>query len=445
MPLPFKKVKKKNSKETIKYQKIAWQNPLEIAQKISQNYHENWVFLYSALNKKKANSKSYIALFENQKYCGNDFAKLQEIIENNDKEIWFGSLSYEVASQFENLPKTTKSSIDIEQIFFSKFDLVLEFNHDKQQITAIFNNKIFLEKFLNYKFLNIKYQTPIVKEISSNFNDESYKSAINSLKEMIMAGDFFQANLTRKFFGKFQKNLSQDDNFKLFLELTKQSPANYSAFIKFDDNFIISSSPELFLYGKNNKIFSRPIKGTIKRGKNPEEDKKNKEYLKNSLKEKAENLMIVDLVRNDLSRFCEPATVKVKKLFNIATYKTIYHLSSEIHGKIAKNFSMFDALRASFPAGSMTGAPKIKAMTVLSDFEKINRGIYSGAIGYFRGRDELNLAVVIRTLIVNKNRFEFQVGGAITFDSDAELELEETYSKASAIMKILKLKKFNFS
>lgn len=172
MPLPFKKVKKKNSKETIKYQKIAWQNPLEIAQKISQNYHENWVFLYSALNKKKANSKSYIALFENQKYCGNDFAKLQEIIENNDKEIWFGSLSYEVASQFENLPKTTKSSIDIEQIFFSKFDLVLEFNHDKQQITAIFNNKIFLEKFLNYKFLNIKYQTPIVKEISSNFNDE---------------------------------------------------------------------------------------------------------------------------------------------------------------------------------------------------------------------------------------------------------------------------------
>jgi para-aminobenzoate synthetase component 1 len=163
--------------------------------------------------------------------------------------------------------------------------------------------------------------------------------------------------------------------------------------------------------------------------------------LKNSLKEKAENLMIVDLVRNDLSRVCMPSTIKVKKLFNIATYKTIYHLSSEIHGKIAQKFSIFDAVRVCFPAGSMTGAPKIKTMEVLSDFEKINRGIYSGAIGYFKGNNEVNLAVVIRTLIVKENCFEYQVGGAITFDSDAELELQETYAKASAIDKILNLKK----
>jgi para-aminobenzoate synthetase component 1 len=358
--------------------------------------------------------------------------------------MWFGGLSYEVANQFEDLPKTAKSFIDIEQIFFSKFNLILEFNHKTQLLTVFYNKKIYLDKFNEYKFLEINYQLPIVKEVASNFSDKSYKIAINSLKKMIMAGDFFQANLTRKFFGKFQKKLSQNDNFKLFLELTKQSPANYSAFIKFDDNFIISSSPELFLRSKNNKIFSRPIKGTIKRGKNPQEDKKNKNYLKNSLKEKAENLMIVDLVRNDLSRVCEPSTVKVKKLFNISTYKTIHHLSSEVQGKIAKKFSIFDATRACFPAGSMTGAPKIKSMTVLSDFEKINRGIYSGGLGYFKN-NEINLAVVIRTLIINKDRFEFQVGGAITFDSDADLELDETYSKAVAIMKILKLKKTNFS
>jgi len=298
---------------------------------------------------------------------------------------------------------------------------------------------------LEYRLLDESYQLPIVKKISTNFNDESYKSTINLLKKMIMAGDFFQANLTRKFFGKFQKKVSQNENFKLFLELTEQSPANYSAFIRFNDNFIISSSPELFLKSRNKNIFSRPIKGTIKRGKNPQEDKNNKKYLQNSLKEKAENLMIVDLVRNDLSRVCEPSTIKVKKLFNIATYKTIYHLSSEIHGKIAQQFSIFDAIRASFPAGSMTGAPKIKSMEVLSGLEKINRGIYSGAIGYLKSNNELNLAVVIRTLIIKKDCFEFQVGGAITFDSDAEAELEETYSKASAIMKILQLKKINFS
>ena len=330
-------------------------------------------------------------------------------------------------------------------IFFSKFDLILEFDHKKQQLVALHRNKFFLDKLLEYKFLVEKHQLPIVEKIASNFSDKSYKFSINSLREMISAGDFFQANLTRKFFGKFQKKVSQNENFQLFIELTKQSPANYSAFMRFDDNFIISSSPELFLKSKGGNIFSRPIKGTIKRGKTPQEDRENKKYLKNSLKEKAENLMIVDLVRNDLSRVCAPLTIKVKNLFNIATYKTIYHLSSEIHGKIAQKFSIFDAVRVCFPPGSMTGAPKIKTMEVLSDFEKINRGIYSGAIGYFKGANEVNLAVVIRTLIVKENCFEFQVGGGITFDSDAEFELQETYAKASAIMKILNLEKINFS
>jgi para-aminobenzoate synthetase component 1 len=436
---------KKNVKNNLQSKKISWQNPLKIAQIISQNYQENWTFLYSALHQEKNNSKSYIALFESQKYCGNDFKKLQEIVENSDDEMWFGGLSYEVANQFEYLPKTTPSFIDIDEIFFSKFELILEFNHDKQHLTAIYKNKFFLDKLLKYKPLDENYQLPLVKKVSTNFSDKSYKSTINLLQKMIMAGDFFQANLTRKFFGNFQKETSQNEIFKLFLELTEKSPANYSAFIRFDDNFVISSSPELFLKSVNGKIISCPIKGTIKRGKNPQEDRKNKKYLQNSLKEKSENLMIVDLVRNDLSRVCEPASIKVKKLFNIATYKTIYHLSSEIHGKIAKEFSIFDAVRSSFPAGSMTGAPKIKSMEVLSGFEKINRGIYSGAIGYLRGKNELNLAVVIRTLIIKKDRFEFQVGGAITFDSDADLELEETYSKASAIMKILQLKKINFS
>ena len=433
------------SKDVMKRHKISWQNPLEIAHKISQNYQENWVFLYSALHQEKPNSKSYIAIFENQKYRGSDFEELQKIIKKDVKQMWFGGLSYELSSQFENLPKTSKSFIDIEKIFFSKFDLILEFNHSKQQLLAIYNNKIFLDKLLEYKILDENQQLPIVEKISSNFSDESYKFSINSLKEMISAGDFFQANLTRKFFGKFNKKVSQNQNFKLFTELTKRSPANYSAFMRFDDNFIISSTPELFLKGKNNNIFSRPIKGTIKRGETPQEDQKNKNYLKNSLKEKAENLMIVDLVRNDLSRVCMPLTIKVKKLFNIATYKTIYHLSSEIHGKIAQKFSIFDAVRVCFPAGSMTGAPKIKTMEVLSGFEKINRGIYSGAIGYFKSDNEVNLAVVIRTLIVKENYFEYQVGGAITFDSDAELELQETYAKASAIEKILNLKKTNFS
>ena len=437
-------LQKEIAKEPKKISKISWQNPLKIAKKISQNYQENWVFLYSGLHSEKVNSKSYIALFENQKYRGSDFNKLQEIIENSGEEMWFGGMTYELSHRFEDFSKNQKSFIETEEIFFSKFDLILEFNHDKKQLSAIYKNKFFLDKFLKYKILSKNTQSPIVKKISTNFSDKSYKSTINLLKKMIMAGDFFQANLTRKFFGKFQQQPSPIENFQLFLSLTKKSPANYSSFLRFDDNFIISSSPELFLKSNKKNILSRPIKGTIKRGKNWQEDRENKKYLKNSLKEKSENLMIVDLVRNDLSRVCEPLSVNVKKLFNISKYKTIYHLSSEIRGKIAKQYSVFDAIRACFPAGSMTGAPKIKSMEVLSNLEKINRGIYSGALGYIKN-NEINLAVVIRTLIVKKDCFEFQVGGGITFDSDPESELQETYSKASAIMKVLNLKKINFS
>ena len=193
---------KKIVKNDIKFKKISWQNPLKIAKIISQNYQENWTFLYSALHQEKNNSKSYIALFESQKYSGNDFKKLQEIIENTDGEMWFGGLNYEVANQFEHLPKTAKSFIDINEIFFSKFELILEFHHDKQQLTAIYKNKFFLDKLLEYKLLDENYQLPVIKKISTNFSDKSYKSTINLLKKMIMAGDFFQANLTRKFFGK---------------------------------------------------------------------------------------------------------------------------------------------------------------------------------------------------------------------------------------------------
>ena len=146
----------------MKRQKISWQNPLEIAHKISQNYQKNCVFLYSALHQEKPNSKSYIAIFENQKYRGSDFEELQKIIKKDVNQIWFGGLSYELSSQFENLPKTSKSFIDIEQIFFSKFDLILEFNHDNQQLVARYSDKIFLDKLLEYKLLDENQQLPKV-------------------------------------------------------------------------------------------------------------------------------------------------------------------------------------------------------------------------------------------------------------------------------------------
>ena len=430
----------------LKKTNLPWFEPLDLAQKISANYKENWVFLYSGLSNQQKSSRSFIAVYENQKYRGNNFDEFEKIVAKGDDEMWFGGLNYEALDIFDKNKQSLNpqhylfNQISYPSIFFSQFDLVFEFLHDKKNVVVHARDDEKISSILSFQ--NKPYQGLIsVAKINSNFSDSSYKKSIEELKKMIANGDFYQANLTRKFFGEFDKKLSNRDNFNLFTDLVTISPANYSCFMKFDDLTIISSSPELFLRSKNNIIYSKPIKGTIKRGKTQHEDNINRLYLKNSLKEKAENLMIVDLMRNDFARFCAPKSVRVNNLFKISTYKTIFHLSSQIKGKIAKNYSLFDVVRNCFPAGSMTGAPKIKVIETLRNYEKIQRGIYSGALGYFWGKKAINLSVVIRTLIIKNDKFEFQVGGGITFDSDAESELQETYSKANAILQILKLPK----
>ncbi len=429
-----KKIQKKMQKKQI----LPWQNPLDFAKKISENYgDESWIFLYSALSDKIKNSFSYIALFPQKKIVTDDFFAAEKIIKNSD-EKWFGYLSYEVAEAFEKLPKTKKSFVNLPKIFLINFALVFEFDHEKKKLTLVYDDKKKIDQVLGWTSQQVRGDMLRVENFSSNFSNKSYLAAIADIKKMISRGDFFQTNLTRKFFGKFKKTPSPQENFQTFCELTRLSPANYSAFLKLDKNYVISSSPELFFSLKNGKIISRPIKGTSPRDSDKKQDQKNKSALKNSLKERAENLMIVDLVRNDLSRICKAGSVEVKKLFEITSYKNIHHMSSEIHGKIREKFSAFDAIKSCFPAGSMTGAPKIKAMEIAAKKEKINRGIYSGAIGFF-SKNEANLSVVIRTLILQKNKFEFQVGGAITFDSNPESELEETFSKGSAIANLLKI------
>ena len=431
-----------DSQKIIKKQ-VPWIDPFELATKISHNYFANWFFLCSALHKQNKNSKSYIAIFENNKYVGDDFNEFTKIFaQEKHNKMWFGGLNYEALEQFDNYQKNfyeNNLKAKTPNIFFSNFALVLEFNHQSQKLIVNTNNWELFNKVKNYKLSNKNTKNLLIKNISSNFTDLSYKSSIDNIKKMISAGDFFQANLTRKFFGKFDKNPSQIDGFNLFRNLMKESPANYSSFINFDGNFIISSSPELFLKSRNKKILSRPIKGTIPRGANFLQDQENKNYLKNSCKEIAENLMIVDLMRNDFSRFCLPKSVVVDKLFDITKYKTIYHLSSQIKGKIDANLNIFDAIKNCFPAGSMTGAPKIKVVEILQQLEKMPRGIYSGAIGLIDGFSSLNLAVVIRTLVIKNDEFEFQVGGGITFDSDPQKELEETYAKALGLLKILNI------
>ena len=425
--------------------KISWQDPVIFTQKIANNYSQenpcdSLVFLNSQLSDNKNKATSYLAIFSKEKLITDDFFMAKKVI-SDSKQKWFGYFSYELANQFENLKKTSQSNICENKIHFEQFHLIFEFNHQNKILTAYFSNQRYLDCILNYlpkENSNLAFE---IKNFSSNFSDQSYLKTINKIRHKIGQGDLFQLNLTRKFFGEFVNKIDLSLAFNLFVEHSKLSQTNYSSFFKFGDLIIISASPELFFNVKNKKILSCPIKGTASRSSDKKIDAQNLKNLKNSTKECAENLMIVDLVRNDLSRVCEIGSVKVKKLFAINSYKNIHHMSSQIHGKLKKDCDVFDALQALFPAGSMTGAPKIMAMNLIANYEKIDRGIYSGAIGYIEGHDTLNLAVVIRTLIINQNKFELQFGGGITFESDPAMELQEVYNKANSWFNILKIKK----
>jgi len=421
---------------------ITYQDPLKFVSKIFDNYcfdnpEDSLVFLHCKADDQE-NYLSYLAIFLRQKITGNDFSKLKKTIENSTHQ-WFGYLAYENLHHFEKIKKTKKSFIDLPEIHFEQYHLVLEFDQKNKKLTVRYSNQSYLDLVNNFKAKKTVKKKFKISEFSSNFSDINYLKTIKKIQKKISNGELFQMNLTRKFFGKFSKKISPNQAWQWFLESQQNNPTNYSGFCKFQKKYILCNSPELFFKINDNQISSCPIKGTISRSANFVDDQKNQNTLKNSSKELSENLMITDLVRSDIARVCIAGSVEVKKLFNLTSLQNIHHLSSLITGKLADNVNIFDAILALFPAGSMTGAPKVQAMKLIANYEKINRGIYSGAIGIIEGKNKLNLAVVIRTLIIYENKFEMQFGGGITYNSNPQDELDEVYNKAKTWFKILNL------
>ncbi len=422
-----------------KTKQINWINPLDLAHQISiSDYKENWVFLYSGLNKQIKNSKSYLCLYPQKEIVADDFCEL----EKNLTSQYFGYLAYDLKNQLENLNDGEKSFIDLPNLWVINFGLVIEFDHDKK-ITSVITRSGFRHDAAIQKIINSDTGLPhhikrLAMTINSNFTKSEYLKKVKTIQTKIENGEIYQANLTRKFFGEFQNK--PKNPFEIFLKLNYESPANYSSFLKLSENYIISSSPELFLkIDEQDKVLSSPIKGTAKKFKDKKLDQESQKNLQSSSKEQTENLMIVDLVRNDLSKYCLPNSVRAENIFKISSYKTLHHLSSDIYGIKNPNSSNLDIVKSCFPAGSMTGVPKIKAMEICQQLEKQNRGVYSGAIGFI-GAKTCELSVVIRTLIIRENKFEFQVGGAITFDSNSKKEWQETINKAKGIAKTLGIK-----
>lgn len=350
-----------------------------------------------------------------------------------------GYISYDTGRLLESLPNTATEDFSIPDMrfIFYKNIIIFDLINNKKYITDLDGHIENIHNILKVIDNGEKIADEIVYEKSenifySNFVKEDYKKAVAKLKDYIVSGDVYIANMTQRFWC-----YNDDESFNIYKKLRSINKAPFSAYLNFDDFQIISSSPERFVQVINNKAYTRPIKGTRPRGNNKKEDEVNKLELINSEKDKAELLMVVDLERNDFSKVCKPHTVKVTENFKLEEYATVFHLVSTVEGELKNNVSSVRCIKECFPGGSITGTPKIRAMEIIEELEKVKRNIYTGSIGYFDFRGNCDFNIVIRTIVKKDNKAYFGVGGGITYDSIEEDEYNETLDKARALMRVL--------
>ena len=277
---------------------------------------------------------------------------------------------------------------------------------------------------------------PTVKiALQSRFSKQQYLNAVNEIKAHIVRGDIYVTNFCQEFFAEN----AAIDPIDIFFKLNKLSPNPFASFFKWKDHYVLGASPERFLAKRGDELISQPIKGTAKRGLTDAEDEAIKRELRNNTKEQQENVMVVDLVRNDLTRSAKQGTVKTEKLFDIHSFRQVHQMVSTVTCKLREGISPVDAIKNTFPMGSMTGAPKVSAMLLMEQYERSKRGLYSGAIGYFDANNDFDFNVVIRSLLYNASGkyLSFHAGSAITYHAHPENEYEECLLKARAIMEVL--------
>ena len=355
-----------------------------------------------------------------------------------------GYISYDLGCSFENVHLTKPKQTLLPEMFLGVYEWGLVFDHNIQKWEMIgicdlqphveFINDIHPKITQPYKSRFPKFQPnldPDEQKLTSNFTYNEYLNSVVKAKEYILEGDIYQVNLTQQFSATVDTG-----PLDIYKRLRETNPAPFSAIIVVDDNnFILSSSPELFLYVNDKNVETRPIKGTIPRGKNRQEDERMKKLLLNSEKDFAELVMITDLERNDLNRVCETGSVLVPELKMLESYASVHHLVSRVIGKMKPEKDIIDLLQSTFPGGSITGAPKIRAMQIINELEPHRRGVYTGTIGYISFNYIAILNIAIRTLTYESGKITIGVGGGIVVDSIPEKEYEETLHKGTAIFK----------
>lgn len=367
-----------------------------------------------------------------------------------------GYLSYDLCHFMERLPTTAIDDLQFPESYFAFYDTILAFDNLESKAYIVSTGfpelgesqrleraRVRLEEMKKRLYsspapapqnnpLSIKESSEAV--LKSNFTPEDYVNAVAMAREYIIAGDIFQVNLSQR----FETDLTVSP-YELYQRLRQINPAPFASYLNFDGITVISASPERFLRVDGDQVETRPIKGTRPRGKEPVQDAMLAQKLIDSIKDRAENIMIVDLERNDIGRVCQYGSVKVTELATLETFPTVFHLTSTVVGKLRSGVNRIDLLKATFPGGSITGAPKVRAMEIIDELEPTRRSVYTGAIGYLSFGNNLDLNIVIRTFLIKENKAYFQAGGAIVYDSEPEAEYQETLDKAKALIQALRL------
>ena len=353
-----------------------------------------------------------------------------------------GYLSYELGNYLERLPFKRKDDLFLDELRFDFYQFIIGYHHLSKSfyLFGIEDESLpvkhfqYLDQFqrLLDKSADFGEEEKFSQRVLSNFTKEEYLRAIVRAKEYIRKGDIYQVNFTQRFSAEYSGSPAQ-----LYLRLRKSNPGFYAGALLYSDFSILSSSPELFLKVIGKEVITRPIKGTRARGENPEQDEVLKKELLASEKDLAELAMIVDLERNDLGRVCDYGTVRVLGYPELESYARVHHLLATVRGELASGKDKFDLLRATFPGGSITGAPKIRAMEIIDELERNVRGAYTGSIGWIGFGENLELNIAIRVMILKEGKAHFPAGGGIVYDSEPELEYKESWLKALALWEAL--------
>ncbi len=366
--------------------------------------------------------------------AGNAFAQLKEF--SGQHQDWlFGHLGYDLKNETEKLSSKNFDGIHFPDTHFFVPQFVLQLNGNQLTIFSETSaGEIFLAISLFPSTISLSKAYSI--SINSRITYQEYIDAVKKLQAHILRGDCYEINFCQEFFapGAIIKPV------EVYTKLSAVSPMPFAALYKLNDKYCICASPERYLKKQGSRLISQPIKGTAKRNLlNNARDEKNREQLYRSEKEKSENVMVVDLVRNDLSKICSKGSVKVDELFGIYTFPQVHQMISTVSGELDDDMDWVDIVKATFPMGSMTGAPKKRVMELIEQYEQTKRGLFSGAIGYVKPDGDFDFNVVIRSILYNSatNYLSFMAGGAITFCSDAGSEYEECLLKANAIKKVL--------